>query len=119
MRCAVDVVMRRRAHRRDDAVDLVERQRRGRQHGRPVGGADGVAQLGGDGGPARVAVAAMQVGASQAAGHAGHHQRPDQTGAVANPHRQVRDPGGVQVAHHPRIGDQVVRQHDEVRGLAR
>ena len=32
----------------DDAVDLAERQRRGGQHGGPVGAADGVAQLGGD-----------------------------------------------------------------------
>ena len=94
------------SHGRDDAVDLVERQRRGGQHGRPVGVADRVAQLRGDGGPARVPVTAMQVRASQAAGHAGHHQRPDQTGAVANPHRQVRYPRGVQLPQHPRVGNQ-------------
>ena len=90
---------------RDDAVDLVERQRRSGQHGRPVGVADRVAQLSGDGGPARVPVAAMQIRAAQTARDAGHHQRSDQTGAVANAHRQVRYPRGVQIPQHPRVGD--------------
>ena len=70
-------------------------------------------------GQAGVAVAAMQVRASQAARHARDDQRPDQTGAVAHPHRQVRHSGGVQFAHHPRIGDQVVRQHHQVGGPRR
>ncbi len=59
----------------------------------------------------------MQIRASQTAGHTGHHQRADQTGAVANPDRQVRYPGGVQLAQHPRIGHQRIRQHDKVGGF--
>src|SRR4051795_4845017 len=55
MRCAVDVGDAHAvADRRDDAVDLVERQRRGGKHGRPVGVANGVAELRGDDGPARI-----------------------------------------------------------------
>ncbi len=74
-----------------------------------------VAQLRGHRGPGGVAVAAVQIGARQAARHAGDHQRADQTGAVAHPHRQVRHAGGVQIANHARIGDQVVGQHHQVR----
>ena len=83
---------RRRAHCPDDPVDLVQRQRRRRQHGGPVGAADGVAQLRRHRRPRRVAVAAMQIRAPQAAGHTGNDQRADQPGAVAHPHRQVRAP---------------------------
>ena len=76
----------------DHPIDLVERQRRRGQHGRPVGDSDGVAQLRGHRGPGRVAVAAMQIGAAQAAGHARHHHRADQTGAVADPHQRCAHP---------------------------
>jgi hypothetical protein len=55
------------AHRRDHAVHLAERQRCRREQGGPVGHPDGVPQLGGDGRPRGVAVAAVQVRAAQTA----------------------------------------------------
>ena len=62
MRCPLDVrKVKAAAHGRDHPVDLVERDGSGAEHGRPVGVADGVAQLGGEGGPALVAVAAVKV----------------------------------------------------------
>src|SRR5271170_429372 len=104
----------RPADRADHPVDLAERHRRRGQQGRAVGHADGVAQLCGDGRPRRVAVPAVQIRTPQAAGNAGDDQRTDQADAVAHPDREVGDALAVQVAQHPRVGDQVVGQHHQV-----
>ena len=53
-----------------------------------------------DRGPGLVAIASVQVRASQAGGDAGQYQRADQTGAVAHQNREMRDAGGVQIAQH-------------------
>jgi hypothetical protein len=50
---------------------------------------------------------------TQAAGDAGQHQQPDQTGAVAYPHRQVGYPCGVQLAQHPWIGHRRIGQRQQ------
>ena len=50
----------------------------------------------------------------EAAGHTGDDQRADQAGAVAHPHREMRDALTVQVAQHARVGDEVVGQHHQV-----
>ncbi len=108
------------ADRADDAVDLVERQRRGRQHGGPVGAADGVAQLRRDRRPrarrGRCGAGRRTPGSSSRPGMTSGPTRPvpsrTRTGRCGHP-------GGVQVAHHPRIGHQVVRQHHQVGRLGR
>lgn len=100
-RAGVDVEFQRRvqclrrcgirpANRPDHPIDLAERQRRRRQQGRPIGDADGVAQLRGDGGPRRVTVSAVQIRTPQAAGDAGNDQRTDQAGAIARPPSSAR-----------------------------
>ena len=52
---------------------------------------------------------------TDADGHGAATQRSHQPGAVAHPNRKMRHPGGVQIAQHPRIGDQRVGQHHQVR----
>ncbi|CFE48559.1 Uncharacterised protein [Mycobacterium tuberculosis] len=56
----------------------------------------------------------MQVSATETAGHAGDHQGPDHPGAVTNPNGKMRNSLGVQIAHHVRIGHQIVRQHHQI-----
>lgn len=50
---------------------------------------------------------------AKATGHSRYDQRADQTGAVADPYREVRDALAVQLAPYPRIGHQVVGQHPQ------
>jgi hypothetical protein len=53
--------------RADHAIDLAQCERCGRQQGRAIGHADGVAQLCGDGRPRRVSIPAVQVRTLQTA----------------------------------------------------
>jgi hypothetical protein len=101
-------------HRGDDLVQLAQREGGGGQRGGPITRADDVAQLRGQRRPGRIPVGAVQVHAAQAAAHPRDHQRPNQPGAVAHPHRQVRHPTDVQVAHQPRVSGQGVGQHHQV-----
>ncbi len=107
------------AHRRDHPVHLTERQRRRRQQGGPVGHPDGVSQLGGDGRPRGVAVAAVQVSAAKAACHSRNDQRAHQADSVSHSNRKVWHAPALQIAHHARVGDQVVRQHHQIDGGGR
>jgi hypothetical protein len=58
-------------------------------------------------------------GTNEPGGHAGDDQRANQPGAVSHPNRKVRDALDVQIAHHARVGDQVVRQHHQIDGVGR
>ena len=98
----------------DDPADLSKRKRRGRQQGSSIRGADGVAQLSGERWPGRVTVLAMQICAAQAARRAGEHKRANQAGAVADPHRQMRHPLTVQIAHQMWISDEVIGQYHQI-----
>ena len=55
----------------------------------------------------------------EAARHPGNDQRAHQAGAVSHSDRKVRDTLAVQVSHHARVGDQIVRQHHQIRGGVR
>jgi hypothetical protein len=44
---------------------------------------------------------------------------PTRPGAVPHANRKMRDAPAVQVAHHARVGDQVVRQNHQIDGVGR
>ena len=59
-------------------------------------------------------VGSVTIGAHQATGQSGQHQRSDYPDSVAGPDQQVGNPGAGQSEDDPRIGDDEVGQDDQV-----
>src|SRR5262245_49439853 len=76
---------------------LRDRERRGRVRAGQVGQLDLPGELGGDLRPALVAVASVQVSATEAAREPGYHERTDDARRVAGADQQVRDTAGHQL----------------------
>ena len=76
-------------------------------------------QLGGHHRPGRVPVRPVQVGAPQAAGRAGQHQRADDAGCLPDADHQVRHAAAEQEAVQRDVDRAQGRQHHQVRPAAR
>jgi len=106
--------------RRQGRIHESRRERGGLDaHQRARRGGRELEQLGREDRPGRVAVDAVQFGAVQTAGAAGHDERPDAHPVGGHDHGQLRDVGRQQARAHARVDQVMCDDHRELRGVRR